>query len=415
MPTRRLTRCLSRPAAAGLKLSLLALAAVAAAGCDEDFASPAHIRPEGQQVVVVSGNNQSAAVGSPLPQPLRVQVRDSRSRPAPQQRVDFSMLIGDALLSSRAGLTDFAGFTQVRVVPLTPGDLMVKAAQAGAGPEAGVSFNAFAIDSSHVRNPAAFEIVGGDGQTGPVGSILPQPLTVRVLNADANPLENFPVLFTATTDGTLLVTANEGDFTQIDSTGNTPVGSDSIGRQVVSFTDGNGVAGVLLRLHTRPGNNQVTASSTFATGNSIQVVFNLTGEVGGPGSAAALNKISGDGQNVTVDTTGVGFTPSITFNPMVVQVTDRFGNPIGGVTVFFKLSTGFGTIDPATAVSEPGTGFAETTFTSSEGSFGGVEVTATVPGSGTVSFTGSIVPVGGTPEEPPPPPPPPPAPPPGSG
>jgi hypothetical protein len=295
-------------------------------------------------------------------------------------------------------VTDFAGLTEVRFTPLTPGDLVVTAQQAAGGPAARASFALFAIDSSGVRSPATFEIVGGNNQTGTVGTILPQPLAVRVENADGNPIEDFPVVFTATTDGTLLLTVNDGDFTQVDSLGATPQTPDSIGTQVVSFTDPNGVAAVLMRLRTRPGNNQVTASATFVTGSSNSVVFNATGSTGGSSSAAQVVKISGDNQTVTVDTTGIGFTPSITFNPMVVQVTDRFGNPTSGVTVFFRVSTGFGSLSADSDVTDAN-GFAETTYTSTAGSFGGIAVSASVPTAGSVVFTGGITPVGETPEE----------------
>jgi adhesin/invasin len=383
---------------AAVRFAALALAAWVAAACDQEFLDDDLVGAAPGQVAVVSGNNQSGAVGSPFRQALRVQVRDERGNPLARTRVEFGASIGDGLLSALSGVTDFAGFTEVRFTPLTPGDLVVTAQQAGGGAAARASFALFAIDSSGVRNPATFDIVGGNNQTGTVGTILPQPLAVRVENADGNPIEGFPVVFTATSDGTLLLTVNDGDFTQVDSLGGTPETPDSIGTQVVSFSDPNGVAAVLMRLRTRPGNNQVTASATFATGSSNSVTFNATGSTGGSSSAAQVLKISGDTQTVTVDTTGIGFTPSITFNPMVVQVSDRFGNPISGVTVFFRVSTGFGSLSAASDVTDAN-GFAETTYTSTAGSFGGIAVSATVPTAGSVVFTGGITPVGETPEE----------------
>jgi hypothetical protein len=83
---------------------------------------------------------------------------------------------------------------------------------------------------------------------------------------------------------------------------------------------------------------------------------------------------------------------------MVVQVTDRFGNPTSGVTVFFRVSTGFGSLSADSDVTDAN-GFAETTYTSTAGSFGGIAVSASVPTAGSVVFTGGITPVGETPEE----------------
>lgn len=391
-------RHLPRSAAAGWRRALLALAALAGlAACDEEFIDPALTTATADQVVAVSGNNQSGALGAPLPLALRVQVRDARGNPAPRQRVEFRTLLGEGIFSSPLGVTDFAGFTEVRFIPTTPGNLLVEAVQPGAGPDARALFSLAAVDSSAVRNPVTFRIAGGNGQAGPVGTILPQPLTVQVLNADGNPIPRFPVVFTATTDGTLLLTARRGDFTQVDSLGGNPSPSDSIGRQLVSFSDEQGVAGVLLRLKTRPGTNEVAATTTLGSGQNNIVVFSATGSIGGVGSADSIVKVSGDEQRVKVDTTGQGGTPSIRFNPMVVQVTDRFGNAIQGVTVLFRVSVGSGNVSPTQAVTDAN-GFAETVYTSNSRSFGGFAVSASALGVGTVVFTGEITPEGTSPD-----------------
>lgn len=392
------TRRLSRAAARALPHALLAAILLILAGCDQDFTRSDVRRGTGDQIRLVSGNEQLGFVGQALRRPLRVQVRDLRGNPVAHQRVQFRILRGDGSFSSLTGVTDFAGFTQVSFTPMAEGDLVVEAQTSG-GAGSGVVFALTAIDLGRIENPARFEKVAGDGQTGQVGTVLPLPLTVRVANEFDTPLENFPVLFTANTDGTLLLTANTGDFTRPDSTNPGPSPSDSIGRQIVSFSDENGIAAVLVRLNTRPGANAVAASTTFAAGSNNVLAFNLTGTAGETSSADSLIKLAGDEQDVTIDTTGVGFTPSITFNPLVVQVTDRFGNPVPGITVFFRVSNGFGTLSASSDVTDE-SGIAETTYTSSEGSQGGIAVTAFVPGVGATTFTGSITPVGGTPEGP---------------
>ena len=385
-------RAIPRAAAVLLLLPVLFLS-----GCDEDFADPSAPPVGTEQVLLLSGNGQFAFVGEAVPQPLRVQVRDERGRPLARQRVEFRILSGDGALTSAEAVTDFAGIAQVGFTPFTEGDLVIEVVHPGGGDAARTTFTVRSLDRSRLEDPAAFEKVAGDGQTGQVGTILPLPLTVRLANEFGDPLVDFPVLFTATTDGTLLLTANEGDFTRPDSL-DFVAPSDSIGRQIVSFTDENGIAAALLRLRDRPGGNEVTASTTFVPGSNNAVTFTATGTAGSAASADSVAKVAGDEQNVTVDTTGVGFTPSITFNPMVVQVTDRFGNPIPGITVFFRVSVGFGTLSNATAVTDAN-GFAETVYTSNAGSLGDVAVSAAVPGVGAVTFTGEIIAEGGTEEE----------------
>ncbi len=380
-------RSCTRPSrlAAVLLPSLLALAAVS---CDEDFADPRLVDDSRVQLVVVSGNEQNGFVDSPLVRPFRVQVRDERGNPAPQQRVQFRTLEGDAdgVFSSTFGVTDYAGFTQTSFTPRREGPMVIEASVAG-GPRA--TFAITAIDRGRLENPAIFAAAGGNGQRGAVGTILPLPLTVRVANEFDQALANFPVLFTATTDGTILLTANEGDFVESDTLGRPPSPSDSIGRQIVSFTDENGIAGALLLLAMRPGTNTVVATSTFASGTPNSVVFTAEGELGGPSSADSISTISGDEQVVAVDTTcGRGLLP-LPFNPMIVQITDRFGNPIAGVRVLFRVSTGGGSVSPTEALTDAD-GLAETIYTSGAGDFGAFAVSATAPGVGTTLFTGEI-------------------------
>ena len=253
MPLRRLPR----PLAAGRVLApvALALAALVATACDQEFSDPSLIDDTNVQLVTVSGNEQNGFVGAPLVRPLRVQVRDERGAPAPQQRVQFRTVVGDGLFSSTSGVTDPFGFTQVSFTPLAEGALVVEASVAG-GPR--TTFTLTAIDRGRLENPAIFEVAGGNNQSGGVGTLLPLPVTVRVANEFDQPLENFPVLFTATTDGSILLTANEGDFIQSDTLGQAPSPSDSLlggsepGRQIVSFTDENGIAGALLAARDPP-------------------------------------------------------------------------------------------------------------------------------------------------------------------
>ena len=217
MPPRRLPR----PLAAGPLLGPLSLilAVLVTGACDEDFSDPSLIDDSQVQLTAISGNGQNGFVGSPLVRPLRVQVRDQRGAPAPQQRVQFRTVVGDGLFSATSGVTDMSGFTQVSFTPLNEGGLVVEAAVAG-GPR--TTFAITAIDRGRLENPAVFEIAGGNAQVGTVGTLLPVPLTVRVANEFDQPLANFPVLFTATTDGSILLTANEGDFIQSDTLGRPP-------------------------------------------------------------------------------------------------------------------------------------------------------------------------------------------------
>ena len=90
--------------------------------------------------------------------------------------------------------------------------------------------------------------VSGSGQSGPVGSLLPQPFIVRVEDQAGTPVEGFTVFWD--------VTAGDGDVTE-DQTA----------------TDAQGLALTSLVLGSTPGVNRVTAS----IGSSFTVTFTATG------------------------------------------------------------------------------------------------------------------------------------------
>jgi hypothetical protein len=96
-------------------------------------------------------------------------------------------------------------------------------------------------------------------------------------------------------------------------------------------------------------------------------------------AAPTISKVSGDNQS--------GATGTTLPNPLVVQVGDASGNPQSGVTVTFAITTGGGTLTPASAVTNAsGQASAQLTLGSSAGN---VTVIATASGIGSVSFTAS--------------------------
>jgi len=87
-----------RPIVAGLTP---ALAALLAAGCGgNDITLPAEGVPK--NVAIVSGDGQSSAIGSVLPDRIIVRVTDSRDDPVANQPVTFSASGGGSLAPARA-------------------------------------------------------------------------------------------------------------------------------------------------------------------------------------------------------------------------------------------------------------------------------------------------------------------------
>ncbi|PMB04903.1 Ig domain-containing protein group 1 domain-containing protein [Fischerella thermalis CCMEE 5273] len=110
-----------------------------------------------------------------------------------------------------------------------------------------------------------------------------------------------------------------------------------------------------------------------------------------PVALPTITKVSGDNQT--------GATGATLPNPLVVQVKDSAGNPQSGVTVNFAVTSGGGSVSPASAVTNA-SGQASTTLTlgASPGAISSVTntVSATANGIGSVTFSATANPPGGT-------------------
>ena len=148
-------------------------------------------------------------------------------------------------------------------------------------------------------------VQAGDGQDGVVGEELATPLAVRV-TSDGEPLAGQGVVFEA----------DDGDGSLAPDT---------------TVTNGSGQATARWTLGTAPGAQ--SASAKLIAGGK-QVRFTASAAVGDP---AALDMVSGDEQS------GEPFVPLA--DPLVVEVTDRFGNPVAGVAVEWEVTSGRGTLD----------------------------------------------------------------------
>jgi len=158
-------------------------------------------------------------------------------------------------------------------------------------------------------------MVSGNGQSGLIGTILPQPLVVQALNSSGQPMPNLPVTFAMNkSDGLLTAFPQQG-------------------RQITLQTDGNGQASVMLQLGTRvgSGNNQVLVTSPGFVG---QIMFCSTATVG---SATQIHDIAGENQ--------IGVVGQALPEPFVVVVFDAGGNPVSGVPVLFTVEQGGGNLE----------------------------------------------------------------------
>ena len=191
-------------------------------------------------------------------------------------------------------------------VPLALGDNVLTAVATDRSGNTGQASITVHRDPPGVPRVAA---VSGDRQQAVIGTLLPAPLTVTLLDVAGQPVQGKPVLFS--------VRGNDGSL-------------DGGKRQIAVLTDANGQAVAHFTLGTRVGvANQVVAAE--AVGFRGPVLFRATAQAGNP---ILIVEDSGNQQ--------VGIAGQAVPRPLVAVVTDAGYNRLPGVPVRFKVAKGQG-------------------------------------------------------------------------
>jgi Bacterial Ig domain/Bacterial Ig-like domain (group 3) len=280
-----------------------ALLAVAAVGCGgSDLTLPS----EGvaAKIAITQGNGQNAIVSSLLPQRLVVKVTDSRDRPVPDQRVDFTVATGGGTVAPASATTGADGQAgSAWTLGPAAGAQTATAAAVGNGAPANLSvtFTASALTAA----PAKLTKVAGDDQSAAAGTTVATAPSVKVTDADDNPIQGVLVTFTVSGGGGTVVPT-------------TPVA-----------TGANGIAAVTSwRLGPVAGQNQLTATVPGTTVAGSPAVFTAIGTVGG------ANRLAFIVQPVNA-AVGAPITPAVE-----VQIQDASGNPVTSATNPITISLG---------------------------------------------------------------------------
>ena len=219
--------------------------------------------PRPRQLVVISGDGQVGAAGDTLAAPLVVEVRGADTLPIPRVRVVFAVAMGGGDVVTDTVLSDSLGRARSRAV-LGP----AAGGQAFTATAAGIQrvFSATAIAGA----PTAIARLAGNAQSDTTGQALPQPLAVKITDANGNVVAGAGVHWTLLAGDGML----SADSTATDSTGTAAVG----------FTLG------------APGADTIRAQ---IAGTSAYVDFQVTSVVG----QLDVVVISGDAQSDTVGQT----------------------------------------------------------------------------------------------------------------
>lgn len=278
---------------------LAALAALAA--CDSSSESLPRV---GAALQEVSGNDQSAAAGARVANPVVVRVVDDRGRPVEGELVVFRVVSGGGTLAAGTAQSDEAGEAR---------DLWTLGTSSAAADsqrvEARLSLNsggqAATVTFRATARPGAvtdFVVLSGGAQEGSAGAALPAPVVGRAIDQFGNPVPGATVTWTVRSGG--------GQITPTSTT-------DAAGNTSAAWVLGGEV------------NVPQRAAATVGSAPAAEVVA-----FAGVTQGTVVTRLSGNQQ------TGPASTQLP--QPLVVRVLHANGTPVVGVPVTWTVSQGGG-------------------------------------------------------------------------
>lgn len=299
---------------------------------------------EPAHVAVTSGNGQNAQVNSQLA-PLVVKVTDSQGRPVSGVTVEFTFddASSGASIAPPSTTTNASGQASATITLGSHVGAVNGHAKVSGSQTVQAAFTATALPD----NASSVQVVSGDGQSGPVGSTLSQPLVVQVSDPFGNPTAGVTITWTVEGGGSVSETSTQ--------------------------TGDNGQTSVTRTLGNATGHPTTKATAADLPGSpSVTFTHEATA-----GTASRVDKFAGDGQSAQAGTE----LP----NALVVQVLDAQGNAVVGRAVTWVVGAGGGSVTPQNTTTD-GEGKASTRWTLGS-SVGNNTVNAVVSGVGTATFS----------------------------
>ncbi len=140
-------------------------------------------------IKTVSGNGQSATVGTVLSAPFVVQVLNSLGQPVPGQTVTFSTNAFSATVNPTSAVTDSVGEASTSMTLGTLPGVQDFTASIG-------QLNTSVAETALPVVPASILIVSGNNQSGNGCTTLPNPLVIQTLDANGNPAVGVAITWT---------------------------------------------------------------------------------------------------------------------------------------------------------------------------------------------------------------------------
>lgn len=273
----------------------------------------------GANLVLASGDNQTAAVGSALPDSLVVKVTDAAGNPVGGVVVHWSVG-GGGSISPETVTTDANGLAAAeRVLGNTSGTQTAQAASDGL---ATVTFN----QTAQPANPTALLLISGDGQSAQAGATLTDSLTVRLVDDNGNGVGGKAISW--------LVTPGNGTVSPVNVT------TSPTGIAQTSWTLGPGQGANHLNA-VFSGVPPVPFTATGTSGSAAKIAFTVppVNTSAGSAIAPAVKVAFQDASGNTVTSVNATVTLAIGTNPGAGTLSGTVSvGAVNGVATFSNLS-----------------------------------------------------------------------------
>lgn len=317
-------------------LSLLALVGA----CGESGVSA----PLAAGSVVSSSAGLTAVAGQTLGTPVEVRVLGTDQQPLAGATVTFAVTAGGGSVDPASATTDNNGVARTRWTLGRTAGTNTLTATAGSGVTSTISATGTA------GRAATVALAGGDAQAAPGGVAVATAPSVRVADANNNPVAGVSVTFTVVSGGGRVTDA-------------------------VRTTNAQGLAAVgAWTLGITAGAQQLSASVGEPGVANNPVLFNATSTAGAASQLVALSPTSQSGT--------AGFQVA---TPPSVRVSDANGNPVSGVQVTFNVTQGGGALTSA-VVNSNVQGIATVGSWLLGTAVGANQVTAAITGAAAITF-----------------------------
>jgi len=273
----------------------------------------------GANLVLASGDNQTAAVGSALPDSLVVKVTDAAGNPVAGVPVHWSVGGGGAI-SPETVNSDANGLAAAeRVLGNTAGQ---QTAQASSDNLPTVTFT----QTAEPANPTALLLISGDGQSAQAGTTLTDSLTVRLVDDNGNGVGGKAISW--------LVAPGSGTVSPVNVT------TSPTGIAQTSWTLGAGQGANHLNA-VFSGVSPVPFTATGTSGSAVKIAFTVPPVNTSAGSAItpAVKVAFQDAGGNTVTSVNGTVTLAIGSNPAGGTLSGTVAvGAVNGVATFSNLS-----------------------------------------------------------------------------